>query len=48
VYLKGYERVPKLDLGLRAYFAFYNGERLHQSLEYRTPAEVYGVRAKTA
>src|SRR2546423_1936423 len=47
VYLKGYERVPELDRGLRAYFAFYNGERLHQSLEYRSPAEVYGIGART-
>jgi putative transposase len=42
VYLRGYESVPELDRGLRAYFTFYNGERLHQSLGYRTPAEVYG------
>ena len=42
VYLRGYETVPDLERGLRAYFAFYNGERLHQSLGYRTPAEVYG------
>jgi putative transposase len=48
VYLKGYERVPELEGGLRAYFGFYNAERLHQSLDYRTPAEVYGVGAKTA
>jgi putative transposase len=48
VYLKGYERVPELEGGLRAYFGFYNTERLHQSLDYRTPAEVYGVEAKTA
>ena len=27
---------------------FYNGERLHHSLGYRTPAEVYGVGARTA
>jgi putative transposase len=48
VYLKGYERVPELECGLRAYFGFYNRERLHQSLDYRTPAEVYGVGATTA
>ena len=48
VYLKGYERVPELEGGLRTYFAFYNGDRLHQSLDYRTPAEVYGVGATTA
>jgi len=45
VYLKGYERVPELECGLRAYFGFYNTERLHPSLDYRTPAEVYGVGA---
>jgi putative transposase len=48
VYLKGYERVPELQGGLRAYFGFYNTERPHQSLDYRTPAEVYGVGARTA
>lgn len=48
VYLKGYESVPDLERGLRAYFAFYNGERLHQSLGYRTPAEVYAGGRKTA
>jgi putative transposase len=48
VYLKGYERVPELESGLRAYFGFYNGERLHQSLGYWTPAEVDGVGTKTA
>jgi putative transposase len=42
VYLRGYESVPELERGLRAYFTFYNHERLHQSLGYRTPAEVYG------
>lgn len=30
-----------LDLGLLAYFDFYNRERTHQSRGYRTPAEVY-------
>jgi putative transposase len=48
VYLKGYERVLELECGLRSYFGFYNGERLHQSLGYRTPAKVDGVGARTA
>ena len=42
VYLKGYEGVPELEQGLLRYFGFYNHERLHQSLGYRTPAAVYG------
>ena len=47
VYLKCYEGVPELSSGLEAYFEFYNEERFHQSLDYRTPAEVYhGVRAR--
>src|SRR5262249_59516912 len=41
VYLKGYETVPELEGGLRAYFGFYNDERLHQSLGYQTPWQVY-------
>jgi len=28
-------------LGLKEYFLFYNTERQHQSLDYRTPSEVY-------
>lgn len=41
VYLKGYMTVPELLLGLTEYFVFYNAERSHQSLDYRTPDEVY-------
>ncbi len=41
IYLKDYASVPALDAGLTAYFRFYNHERLHQSLNYRTPAEVH-------
>jgi len=47
VYLHGYEAVPDLERGLRRYFGYYNHERLHQSLGYRTPAVVYGERTKT-
>ena len=42
VYLRGYEKASELERGLRAYFRFYNSERLHQSLEYQTPEVVYG------
>ena len=41
VYLHEYATVPELEQGLRQYFTFYNHERLHQSLAYRTPAEVH-------
>ena len=41
VYLKGYASMPELMFGLTEYFAFYNGERPHQSLGNRTPEEVY-------
>ena len=41
VYLKDYETVPEAVQGLGAYFTFYNRERLHQSLGYRTPERVY-------
>ena len=41
VYLKEYEtpRMARQELG--RYFNFYNFERPHQSLDYRTPADVY-------
>lgn len=41
IYLKDYESVPALTIGLGRYFPFYNDERLHQSLDYRTPEEVH-------
>jgi putative transposase len=41
IYIKDYEAVPDLESGLAAYFRFYDEERSHQSLGYRTPAEVY-------
>ena len=41
VYLKSYPTVPAAIDGLRGYFRFYNEERLHQALAYRTPAAIY-------
>jgi putative transposase len=41
VYLKGYNDMGELLVGLAQYFAFYNAERPHQSLDYKTPASVY-------
>jgi putative transposase len=41
IYIKDYERVSELESGLTAYFRFYDEDRPHQSLDYRTPGEVY-------
>ena len=41
VYLKDYQQVRDAAQGLGDYFPFYNLERGHQSLDYRTPYEVY-------
>jgi putative transposase len=41
VYLHDYETVAEAESGLADYFWFYNHQRPHQALEYRTPAEVY-------
>ena len=42
VYLWRHETVLAVETGLAKYFPFYNHERPHQSLENRTPSEVYG------
>jgi len=41
VYLKDYRNVPEARRGLSDYFSFYNDQRIHQALEYRTPAKVH-------
>ncbi len=41
VYLNDFETVQQAYQGLKDYFDFYNHRRIHQSLEYRTPAEIY-------
>jgi putative transposase len=41
VYLNVYENGLSLFSGLKAYFNFYNNERLHQSLDYQTPQNKY-------
>ena len=41
VYLKDYQQVGDATRGLGDYLPFYNLERGHQSLDYRTPYEVY-------
>ena len=41
VYLKDYASVAEARAGIASYFQFYNHQRLHQSLDYRTPAAIY-------
>jgi len=41
VYLHDYASPKDARKGLTRYLDFYNYERPHQSLDYRTPAEVY-------
>jgi len=41
VYQKEYEDVWDAEENISNYFKFYNTERIHQSLDYRTPEEVY-------
>ena len=41
VYIKSYATAGDAREGLDLYFPFYNKKRPHQSLDYRTPEEVY-------
>ncbi len=41
VYLKSYTNVPDAYNNLKRYFKFYNQERLHSSLGYCPPCEIY-------
>ena len=53
VYLRGYHTMPEAHRGLAEYFQFYNNERYHQALNYKTPKEIYfgpkgGIHISTA
>ena len=48
VYLKDYADAGAAARNLRNYFSFYNCERIHQSLAYRTPMEVHFGERKLA
>jgi putative transposase len=41
IYLKGYRTLEEAHDGISAFFTFYNTKRPHQSLGYKTPADVY-------
>lgn len=41
VYLKNYQSFSEAEKSLNQYFKIYDHKRLHQSLNYQTPAQVY-------
>ncbi len=41
VFPHSYQNLDEAEQGLKQYFQFYNNKRRHQSLDYRTPAQVY-------
>lgn len=41
IYPQEYDNPREARIGINKYMKYYNHERLHQSLEYRTPEEVY-------
>lgn len=41
IYLNEFTSVKEAKKGIGDYFEFYNHKRLHQALQYKTPAEVY-------
>jgi putative transposase len=44
IYIKAYASVPEARRGIGGWLSFYNDERLHQALGYRTPCEVFQAR----
>jgi putative transposase len=40
-YFKAYQNVADARHSIASYFTFYNRERLHQALSYRTPRQAY-------
>ena len=41
IYLHSYQNISEVKEGLREYFRFYNYERFHQSLDNKTPWQIY-------
>ncbi|MCP3680528.1 MAG: transposase [Gammaproteobacteria bacterium] len=40
-YLNAYEDIQVLRNAISAYIEFYNNERFHQSINYKTPVQLY-------
>jgi len=41
IYIHDYQNIEEARTGLTEYFQFYNHRRIHQSLNYLTPAQIY-------
>lgn len=41
IYLNRYETMPEARIGINKFIYFYNIQRIHSSLEYKTPDEIY-------
>lgn len=41
IYLHEFDTIPEVERSIHEYFLFYNYERPHQSLKYKTPAQIY-------
>jgi len=41
IFLHNYETAAQVKLGINNFICFYNAKRLHSSLEYKTPDEIY-------
>lgn len=46
IFLREFESVSEVKEALGSYFLYYNTDRLHQNLDYNTPAEVYFQQVK--
>ncbi|MCQ2050513.1 MAG: integrase core domain-containing protein [Candidatus Saccharibacteria bacterium] len=46
IYIRGYETVTECRQGLKVFMTRYNDERLHSSLDWNTPADVYFKRVR--
>ena len=41
VYLHEFQTIKEIEVALTKYFVYCNNQRLHQGLNYKTPAQVY-------
>ena len=45
VYIKAYASVAEARASIGSYLSFYNDERIHQALDYRTPSAIFAAKA---